>query len=142
MFSLFFFQGPYTREDGFLGYNEICEQDLRDLEQDNPWTTVWEESHMAPYMYKDTKWVSYDNVESIKYKSQFAYDQGLAGVMVWSIDTDDFKGLCGGPRYPLLRTINNALYESEQGLRAAAGQNLASMTAVVMSLVIGAMLYL
>lgn len=97
---------------------------------------------MAPYMYKDTKWVSYDNVESIKIKTQFAYDQGLAGVMVWSIDTDDFKGLCGGPRYPLLRTINNALYESEQGLRAGGGRAVASLTAVALSVLVGAMLYL
>ena len=97
---------------------------------------------MAPYMYKDTKWVSFDNVESIKYKTQFAYDQGLAGVMVWSIDTDDFKGLCGGPRYPLLRTINNALYESEQGLRASGGRAVASVVTVMASVLIGAIFYL
>lgn len=110
------FQGPYTREDGFLGYNEICEEQL---DQDNPWTTKWDENHMAPYMYKGLKWVSFDNAESIRVKSQYAFDNNLAGVMIWSIDTDDFRGVCGGPRYPLLRTINNALYEREHGLSGA-----------------------
>ena len=60
-------------------------------EQDNPWTTVWEEHHKAPYMYKQTKWVSYDNEESIRTKVRFAYDHDLAGVMTWSIDTDDLR---------------------------------------------------
>merc|ERR1712180_402780 len=43
------FQGPYTREDGFMGYNEIC---LEANDQEAPWTEVWEEHHMAPYMYR------------------------------------------------------------------------------------------
>ena len=67
-------------------------------------------------MYKGLKWVSYDNVESIRMKTQFAYDRKLAGVMTWSIDTDDFGGRCGGPRFPLLRTINNALYKRSKGI--------------------------
>lgn len=107
------FQGPYTREDGFLGYNEIC---VEKLNQEAPWTSVWEEHHLAPFMYRGDSWLSYDNERSIALKSQFAYDKGLAGVMTWSIDTDDFLGMCNGPKFPLLRTINHALYRREQGI--------------------------
>ena len=81
---------------------------------------MWDDHHKAPYMFKDTKWVSYDNETSIRMKTEFAHDNGLAGVMTWSIDTDDFRGSCGGRRYPLLRTINKALYDRSQGLTAAA----------------------
>ena len=34
------FQGPYTKEDGFLGYNEVCEEEM---DKAHPWTKVWEE---------------------------------------------------------------------------------------------------
>jgi len=112
------FQGPYTREDGFLGYNEICEM-LTDTDDTESWTVAWEDSHKAPYMHKGLKWVSYDDQESIRTKTNFAYKHNLAGVMTWSIDTDDFRGKCGGVTYPLLRTINHALYEQEQGIAAA-----------------------
>jgi chitinase len=108
------FAGPYTREDGFLGYNEICEELTL---EDTPWKVEWEQDIMAPYMHNGLKWVSFDNEKSIRKKSEFAFGQGLGGVMVWSIDTDDFTGsACGGPDFPLLRTINNALYRSEAGL--------------------------
>ena len=70
-------------------------------------------------MHKGVKWVSYDNQESIRMKTNYAYKHNLAGVMTWSIDTDDFRGKCGGPTFPLLRTINHALYEQEQGLASA-----------------------
>jgi hypothetical protein len=49
--------------------------------------------------------------------------QGLAGVMTWSIDTDDFTGTCNGHRFPLLRAINNALYMRSQGIADRAGAN-------------------
>ena len=44
-------------------------------------------------MVKRDKWVSFDNEQSVKLKADLAWDQRLAGVMVWSIETDDFQGL-------------------------------------------------
>ena len=41
-------QGPYTREDGFLGYNEICLK----LTGETGWTVEWDEYYQAPYMHR------------------------------------------------------------------------------------------
>jgi len=106
------FQGPYTREDGFLGYNEVCEEQMN---KKHPWTYKWEEHVEAPYMYRGERWVSFDDVKSLELKANFAYDEDLAGVMIWSIDTDDFRGVCG-TKYPLLKAVNRALYMRESGL--------------------------
>jgi len=122
------FQGPFTREDGFMGYNEIC---LEGMDKENPWTNVFEEHHMAPYMYRGDSWMSYDNEKSIRLKSEYAYSEGLAGVMTWSIDTDDFNGDCGGPKFPLLRAINNALHLSSLGIYSSANQASSTLLALV-----------
>lgn len=49
--------GPYTRENGFLGYNEIC-MNLKN----GGWTVDRGGEHRTPYAYKDTQWVGYDDV--------------------------------------------------------------------------------
>jgi len=111
------FKGPYTKEDGFLGFNEICEMMM---DQDHPWTYVWEEHYMAPYIFKEDKWASFDDEKSLEVKTNFAYDKGLAGVMVWSIETDDFNGECG-EKFPLLKSLNRALARRELGLSVDSG---------------------
>ncbi|XP_017864082.1 PREDICTED: probable chitinase 2 [Drosophila arizonae] len=125
------FRGPFTREDGFLGYNEIC--DILS-NKTSGWTTNWdaETSQMIArsernVFTQDVNVVSFDSSRSIANKVKFAMMKRLAGVMVWSVDTDDFLGRCevdedtyadfkyvkNAPRrlnqnYPLLRTINEA----------------------------------
>ena len=74
-----------------------------DTDDSKPWNVSWEESHEAPYMHKGIKWVSFDNQESIRIKTNYAYQHNLAGVMTWSIDTDDFKGKqCNALKRPKL----------------------------------------
>ncbi|XP_014472435.1 PREDICTED: chitinase-3-like protein 1 [Dinoponera quadriceps] len=95
--------GQFTREGGMLGYNEICEY----LKQGG-WSVVRHPEHRTPYAYKDNQWVGYDDIESLTEKMKYIKSLGLGGAMMWSIETDDFKGLCG-EKYPLLKTLNAGL---------------------------------
>ncbi|XP_063850671.1 chitinase-3-like protein 1 [Scylla paramamosain] len=93
--------GKYTEEPGMLGYNEICEGIL------SGWTVVHDPAMHEPYVYslKDGNvWCSYDDEPSAKLKAEYAKEKGLAGMMVWSIDTDDFKGKCGR-KFALIKTL-------------------------------------
>ena len=63
---------------------------------------------MAPYVVNGRKWFSFDDEYSIRNKSEYILSMGLGGGMVWSVDTDDFKGFCG-KRFGVLATINEAL---------------------------------
>nr|AKP18004.1 chitinase 6 [Eriocheir sinensis] len=102
------FAGQYTREDGFLGYNEICEKQTTEK---GLWQIVWQKAHQVPYMFRNDMWVGYDDDISLSLKAAYAQQLGLGGVMIWSIDTDDFTGSCSqnGIKYPMLRAINQAL---------------------------------
>lgn len=98
--------GPYTREPGSLGYNEICEAFEK---QGNSWTIVRDPDYLAPYAYNDRQWVGYDDMQSLALKAQYAKSMGLGGMMMWSIETDDFSGRCHNEKYPLLNTIKRVL---------------------------------
>ncbi|XP_043474273.1 chitinase-like protein 4 [Leptopilina heterotoma] len=95
--------GKYTREAGMLGYNEICE-----LQKNDGWTIAFDDEQKVPYSYGGNQWVGYDDVRSLEIKAEYVIKMGLGGAMLWSIETDDFKGICG-EKYPLLKTLNNVL---------------------------------
>lgn len=95
--------GVFTNESGMMGYNEICFS----LILSDEWVVVHDEAMNEPYAYilsQNNLWTSYDDPESVKMKAAYARDQGLAGTMVWSLDTDDYQGNCGRP-YDLINTI-------------------------------------
>ncbi|XP_018570660.1 chitinase-3-like protein 1 [Anoplophora glabripennis] len=94
--------GPYTGQDGVLGYNEICE-----LHSD--WTYIWDDEQQVPHRVGGNQWVGYEDERSLALKVEYAKEKNLGGIMVWSFDTDDFRGICGSETYPLIRTIKKTL---------------------------------
>jgi len=97
--------GAYTRMAGTLAYYEICEA----LKQGS-WTTVQDpQKRMGPYIYSGNQWISYDDVESLTWKTQFIKDYDLAGAMVWDLAYDDFHNTCGHGKNPMLTTIRDQL---------------------------------
>ncbi|KAF0292013.1 putative chitinase 2 [Amphibalanus amphitrite] len=96
---------PYTRTAGVCGFNEICV-----YLDEGGWTSVRDPDQKAIYSYKDLLWVGYDDLESINLKTQYIKDMDLGGSMVWSVETDDFRGLCGfGTTNPLMNAIWTSL---------------------------------
>lgn len=111
----FGFQGPYTRENGFMGYNEICVE-----LKNTSWSKHWDSASQTPFAVNREKVIAYDDPRSILAKIKYALEQGLGGAMVWSIDTDDFHGDCatdseaqsGMVNFPLMRSINTAIVDT------------------------------
>lgn len=64
---------------------------------------------MGPYAYHRDQWVSFDDIDMIRHKSEYIKAMGLGGGMIWALDLDDFRNQCGCEEYPLLRTINRVL---------------------------------
>jgi chitinase len=93
--------GPYTDNLGSLGYNEVCEFHPNG-------TVVFLDDMKVPYLYDGSFWIGYDNEESVALKVQYAKEKNLAGVFIWSIETDDMHGFCGEEN-GLLKAINNEI---------------------------------
>nr|AMT75074.1 chitinase Cht10 [Locusta migratoria] len=97
--------GEFTRAAGFLAYYEIC-----DRIKNKGWTVVQDpERRMGPYAFKGNQWVSFDDVATIRQKSEYIRKMGLGGGMIWALDLDDFRNRCGGGTHPLLNTIRTVL---------------------------------
>lgn len=69
--------GRYTNDTGKLTYLEICDEFRSD-----GWVHYFDNQRKVAYAVKGDQWIGYDNIESIKLKSQFAIDKQLSGVSV------------------------------------------------------------
>jgi chitinase len=76
------FAGPYTRENGFNGYNEICKS-LANPEWKAEWNVRSSEALARVQTVNGTQVVTYDSPRSIANKVRYAIREGLGGVMVW-----------------------------------------------------------
>ncbi|XP_018495110.1 chitotriosidase-1 [Galendromus occidentalis] len=70
----------------------------------------WDRSSQSPYVItSDNIWISYDDAESIRAKVKFIRESQFAGVMCFSLNSDDWNGDCGRETFPLHKTIYSEL---------------------------------
>ncbi|XP_071539408.1 chitinase-3-like protein 1 [Panulirus ornatus] len=102
--------GPYTKIPGTLGANEICE---RLQYSGDDCTVVHDQALHEPYFYcrSDRIWCGYDDENSVYLKARLAKNEGLAGIMVWTIDTDDFRSECYSEPFYLIKRMKRALHK-------------------------------
>lgn len=103
---------------------QICEK-----QKTHHWLNQWDKQQKVPYTQSGNQWITYDNEESVGLKTKIAHDLGLGGAMVWSIETDDFRGLCFSKKYPLMKSIKKVLHGSTPPITSS----LASTTVEVLS---------
>jgi chitinase len=63
--------------------------------------------------YNSDQWVAYDDVDQVKVKAQYVVDNDFGGVMVWSVDLDDFAN-----GFPLTSAVASTL-----GIEAGSGSD-------------------
>ncbi|XP_045772482.1 mucin-5AC isoform X2 [Maniola jurtina] len=129
-------QGDATREKGYLAYYEICEalkpktkkraiasdeyseeeeEEDSEEEEEKEWNIMYPNRNaMGPVAYRGNQWVGYDDIDIVKKKAEYVAENGLGGIMFWSIDNDDFRGTCHGKPYPLIEAAKEA-YISKLG---------------------------
>uniref|UniRef100_A0A1I8P709 GH18 domain-containing protein n=1 Tax=Stomoxys calcitrans TaxID=35570 RepID=A0A1I8P709_STOCA len=54
-------------------------------------------------------WMSFDDPEFASLKANYARQKGLGGIAVYDLSYDDFRGLCTGFKFPILRSIQTIL---------------------------------
>lgn len=58
---------------------------------------------LLPQNDKQGIWVSFEDPDTTGQKASYVKAKGLGGVAIVDVTLDDFRGLCTGDKYPLLR---------------------------------------
>ncbi|OXA47263.1 Chitinase-3-like protein 1 [Folsomia candida] len=104
--------GSYTRQESFLAFFEICDEMNKHPEG---WQFRYDHEYkiaMAVDAFDGNYmvWIGYDNEISAIEKVDFAMSNGLGGMMIDSLDLDDYNNFCKGwVRYPLTAAIKERL---------------------------------
>ncbi|XP_042218048.1 proteoglycan 4-like isoform X5 [Homarus americanus] len=99
-------QGKYTKENGFMAFYEVCENIASHgwgVRKPYP-------RRIGPYAFSGNQWVGYDDEKIVAKKAEYVREHSLGGIMYWSLDNDDFRGICNGEQYPLVEAGKKALF--------------------------------
>lgn len=92
-----------TWENGVFDFNDLEANYINK----NGYTRYWNDTAKVPYLYNasNKRFISYDDVESIGYKTAYIKSKGLGGGMFWELSSDRNKTLQAKVRADLNGTV-------------------------------------
>lgn len=110
--------GPYTKVRGLLSYPEICAKLINPNQNgkrpylrkvNDPSKRFGTYAFRLPDDNNEGFWVSYEDPDTAANKASYAKTKNLGGVSIVDVSMDDFRGLCTGDKYPILRAAKYRL---------------------------------
>ncbi|CAG9578058.1 unnamed protein product [Danaus chrysippus] len=96
---------------GFVNYPDICT--FINTHENNNLDMKRDQDAKVPYLSRNSEWVSYDDTDSVIEKAKFIRKQKLRGAMIYSLNADDYKGVCrelhGQEKFPLSESVRETL---------------------------------
>lgn len=78
-----------------VGYNEFCSSRAS-------WKQHFDTTYRSYYATNKLQWLGFDSARQVAMKARYAQNERLGGVMFWSLDTDDYSGICKTGKFPLI----------------------------------------
>lgn len=99
---------------GFVTYSDVCWFDRNNYFV----TKVFDTNACSPYIYAGSEWMSYEDERSITCKTNYVKKNEFGGVMIYSLNTDDYSSYCDygvtrdDSEFPLTRITNSILFQN------------------------------
>ena len=89
-----------------IGSKELTYTEVGSLISNNKLVSVYDKNLGVSYAYNDTKWISYEGVETLEQKALYVLDNQLAGIAFWDLQSDDYDGkLDDSNEFPLIKKV-------------------------------------
>ncbi|KAL7740233.1 hypothetical protein ACLKA6_002209 [Drosophila palustris] len=115
-------EGLQSQKAGLLSYPEICAKLLNPHNEflkgnESPLRRVSDPmKRYGTFAFRAVNesvtegiWISYEDLETVSNKADYARVKNLGGVALFDLGYDDFRGLCTSDKFPLLRAIKYRL---------------------------------
>nr|XP_034185610.1 chitinase-like protein Idgf4 isoform X2 [Osmia lignaria] len=103
-------EGPHTNMPGVLSYAEVCsrltESAVGRLKRVGDPSKKYGSYAYQPYdeaTGNDGIWVGYEDPDTAGNKAAYVKAKGLGGVAIYDLSLDDFRGVCIGDKFPIVR---------------------------------------
>ncbi|CAJ0934576.1 unnamed protein product, partial [Mesorhabditis belari] len=113
----YYWSWPYAPAEGevfdFSCYTDVC--NLTSTKHGEvTYKEYWNDKAASSYIVgTDKVWLTTENPLSVGIKAKYAKDIGCAGIMLFQIVTDDWAGLCGKGKFPLINAAKSAFMGEE-----------------------------